>query len=139
MVVLGIGGGCCRVKSWWMRVSFGGVLGSLGCIDFRPESFAGGVGVVWEGRGVRGGRRVGFHALHCRMFSCVEGGGVFVSLVWVRLPALGARLWAGGFSVAVWMVVVGVVGMEWVWVGCVRDLCRVGEAPRVFVGWGAVG
>ena len=92
-------------------MSFGGVLVSLGCICFSPGSFGGGVGDVWKRRGVGGGRRVGFHALHCRMFSCVEGGGDFVCLVWVRLPALGPRLWAGGLSVAVWLVVVGVVGM----------------------------
>jgi hypothetical protein len=38
------------------------------------------------------GRRVGFHALHCRMLSCVEVGGDFVCLVCVRLPALGPCL-----------------------------------------------
>jgi len=79
---------------------------------------------------VGGGRRVGFHALHHRMFSCVEGSGVFVCLDWVRLPTRGPRLWACGFSVAAWLVVVGLVGMAWVWVGCGRDLCRFGEGSE---------
>ena len=86
-----------------------------------------------------GGKRVGFHASHSIMFSCVEGSGVFMCLIWVRLPAFGPRLWAGGLSVAVWLVVIGVVGIGWVWVGCVRVRCRLGGASRVFVGWGAVG
>ena len=136
MVVLGFGGGRCGGKSWWMCVSFGGVLGSLGCIGFSPGPFGGGVGVVWEGRGVGGGRRVGFHSLHCRVFSRVEGGGDFVCLVWVRLPALGPRLWAGGLSVAVGLVVLGVVGMRWVWVGCVRVRCRSGGSSEGVCGVG---
>ena len=96
----------------------------------------------WDSGGVRraggGGRRVGFHALHYRMLSCMEGIRGFVCLSWVRFPALCPRVWAGGLSVAVWLVVGGVAGMAGVWAVCGRDLHRWrGGALRAFVGRGA--
>ena len=112
--VLVCGGICCGDKSRWMCVSFGCVLGSLGCRGFSLGLFGGGVGVVWVGREVDGSRRVGFHAMHSRMLSCVEGTGFFVCLIWVRRLALGPRVWACGLSVAIWLVLGGVVG----WLEC---------------------
>ena len=79
--------------------------------------YAGGVGIALVGREVGMERRVGFHALHSRMLSCIEVAWLFVSLVWGRLFFLGTCVWAGGLSVAMCLVLVGVVGMAGVWVG----------------------
>jgi len=119
------GGICCGGKSRWMCVALGCVLGSLGCEGFSPGLFRGGVGVVWVGREVGGGRRVGFQALHYRMLSCGEGTGFFLCLIWVRLLALGPRVWTGSLSVAMWLVLGGVFGVAGVWVGCGKNLRRL--------------
>ena len=74
-------------------------------------------GIVLVGREVGGEMRVGFHALHSRMLSCVEVAGFLVCLVWGRLFFLGPRVWAGGLSVAMCLVLLGVVGVSGVWVG----------------------
>jgi len=71
--VFGCWGFCCVGRSRWMCVSFGCVLGGLGCRGFSPGLFGGEVGIAWVEREVGGDKRVGFHALHSTMLRCVKG------------------------------------------------------------------
>ena len=62
-----------------------------------------------------GDRKVGFHALHSSMLSCVEGARFLVCLVWLRLRLLSPCVWAGGLSVAMRLVCGGIVGVVDMW------------------------
>jgi hypothetical protein len=116
----------CRGRSRWMCVLLGCGLGGLGCRGFSPGLCGDGVGVPWAGKEVGGDWRVGFHALHSRMLSYVEGAKFLFRLIWVRIFFSSPRVWAGGLSVAMCFVLGGVDEVAGVWVGCGSILCRLG-------------
>ena len=124
--VLGCVGFCCIGGSRWVCVSLWCVSDGLGYGRLGLGLYGVGVGIALVGIEVGGERRVGFHALHSRMLSCVEVAGFLVCLVWGCLFFLGPRVWAGGLSVAMCLILVGVVGVSGVWVGCCRVLRRLG-------------
>ena len=92
------------------------VSSGLGCGKLGLGLYAGGVGITLVEREFGVERKVGVHALHSRMLSCVEVAWFLVCLVWGRLFFLGLCVWAGGLSGAMCLVLVGVVGMFGVWV-----------------------
>ena len=64
-----------------MFVSLWCVSTGLGCGRLGLGLDAGGVGIELVGRGVGVERMVGFHALHSRVWSCIEVACCLVSLV----------------------------------------------------------
>ena len=64
----------------------------------------------------------------------MEGTGFFLRLFWVRLLAMGPRVWAGGLSVAMWFVLGGDVGVAGVSVGCYKNLRLLGGGSSCVCG-----
>ncbi len=112
-------------------MSLGFVSRGLGCRRVSPGLYGGGVGIALVGMEVGGNKRIGLHALHSRMLSCVEVAGFLFCLIWVRLFFFIRRVWAGDFSVAMCLVLGGVVEVAGVWVGCGKILRRWGGSVCV--------